>query len=136
MNTTNNLSAILATENMKTQREAQQQLAQEVLNLLTHREDEGLQWTGTNIDLMEALHLAYETGSLQDDEGICLTFTTIVCRACTLLHVSQPSNPYECASRGCRRKGRRMQSFLCRYVRGMQRPGRDSALWQKIDTTK
>ena len=132
MNTTPNLTALMATEHMKTQREAQQLLAQEVMALLSHHENEGLHWTGTSIDLMEALHLAYETGLLEDDEGTCLPFTLIVGRACRLLHVPQPSNPYECASRGSRRKGRKMPSFIDRYVRRLRRQGPADALWRNI----
>lgn len=132
MNTTTNLSALMATDSMKTRREAQQLLAQEVTALLRHDDVDSLHWQGTRIDLMEALHLAYETGELQDEDGISLPFTVIVSRACRLLHIAQPSNPYECASRGSRRKGRKMVSYLDRYARRLRRQGPGDAFWKDI----
>ena len=122
----------MATEGQKKRREAQQQLAGEVKNLMGHSEHEGLCWQGTRIDLMEALHLAYETGSLHDEQGICLSFSTIVCRACRVLHVSCPRNPYECAARGKRRKGMLMNTFMCRYERQMQASEHTNILWRNI----
>jgi hypothetical protein len=97
-------------------REAERQLAHEVEQLLNnHHEEEGLQWKGTCIDLMEALHTAFTSGLITDDEGQYLSFTAIVGRACRLLHVRQPRNPYECAARGRRRKGFQRRPFIERY---------------------
>ena len=122
----------MATDGQKKRREAQQQLAGEVKNLMDRSEQEGLCWQGTRIDLMEALHVAYETGCLQDEQGICLSFSFIVCRACRVLHVRCPRNPYECASRGKRRKGMQMNTFMCRYERQMQASGGGNLLWRYI----
>ena len=123
---------MLATEGQKLRREAQTKLASEIEQLLTHTEQEGLRWKGTRIDLMEALHLAYETGLLQDESGISMKFTTLVRLACQLLHVSPPSNPYECASRGRRRKGMLMNSYLERYLLLLKRQCLHP-IWESID---
>lgn len=121
----------MATEGQRKRREAQQQLAGEVERLMSHDEQEGLQWKGTHTDLMEALHVAYETGALQDEWGICLSFSSIVRRVCRLLHVNEPRNPYECASRGQRRKGMQMTPYLERYQR-LRAQGVRNPLWKSI----
>ena len=122
----------LASEGQKRRREAQQLLAGEVKKLMERNEQEGLCWQGTHIDLMEALHVAYETGALQDEQGICLSFAFIVCRACRVLHVHCPRNPYECASRAKRRKGMQMNTYLDRYERLMATAGTGDILWRNI----
>lgn len=130
---TNTTNYPLATESQKMRRLAEQMLADEVKGLLNRDEQEGLKWKGTSIDLMEALHVAYSTGSLQNEEGICLSFNSIVNRACRLLHVGRPHNPYECAARGRRRKGMQMNSYLERYQRRMARHSNDKPLWNDIE---
>lgn len=126
---------MMATDKIRAQREAQQRLADEVKSLMEHEEHEGLYWSGTSTDLMEALHAAYSTGQLQDEQGICLTFRTIVSRVCSVLHVGQPHNPYECASRGRRRKGMRMNSFMERYERQISRH-HEQPIWINISQEK
>ena len=120
----------MATDEQKMRREAQDKLANEVKGLLSHEEQEGLRWKGTSVDLMEALHVAYETGLLQDEDGICLSFNNIVRHACRLLHVVVPRNPYETAARGSRRKGLQMNSYMTRYVR--RNRGNRGGLWVEI----
>lgn len=128
----NYLKNTLATESQKQRREAQYQLAEEVARLLmNHKEREGLHWKGTMTDLMEALHMTYETGRLTNDEGICVSFLSIVRYVCLLLHVNIPYNPYELAARGTRRKGRQMTSYLDRYLYRMKRSR--EGLWHEIE---
>ena len=96
-------------------REAERMLAQEVKQLMTRTETEGLTWTGSRRDLMEALHVAFTTGIITDSEGMGLSFTTIVSHTCQVLHTPVPSNPYGCAQRGSRRKGVFRRSYIERY---------------------
>ena len=100
-----------------TSRDAERLLAAEVAAvILSSSADEHLHWTGTAIDLMEALYTAYLTYTLRDDQGNCLSFRQIVSRACAVLHMPVPHNPYEVACRARRRKGLKCLPFLDRYL--------------------
>ena len=118
------------TKEMK--RQAERRLASEVEQLMSHQECEMLQWTGSQIDLMEAAYVAFVSCTLQNDEGNYLSFIDIVRTTCSLLHVALPRNPYETAARGRRRKGLRNRPYLERYtVKVNQRP-ESSPFWEKI----
>lgn len=119
-----------ATEQQKRHREAQHRLSEEVRRVMNSSEHEGLHWTGTRVDLMEALHVAYLTGDLTDEWGIMMTFNSIVRRVCRVLHVQMPSNPYEMAARGSHRKGMQMNTYMERYTRLLEQT--DEALWTSI----
>ena len=95
--------------------EVERHLAEEVATLLNRSPEEDLRWESTCIDLMEALHTAFSTGLIQDDDGLMIPFTTLVRRACHTLHVKEPRNPYECAARGSRRKSVLCRPFMARY---------------------
>lgn len=107
--------------------EVESRLAGEVASLLRREPREGLSWRGSSKDLMEALHAAFTTGMIADDgddgDGGTLPFRQMVRRACGVLHVSEPRNPYEAAARGERRKGLRRTPFIERYRRSLNRPG-------------
>ncbi len=95
--------------------EVESKLVGEVARLLSHEPEEGLGWNGTGLDLMEALHVVFATGMLEDDEGCMLQYRSIVGRACRVLHVREPRNPYEVAAKAARRKGIRRTTFMRRY---------------------
>lgn len=101
--------------------EVERHLAEEVATLLSRHPEEGLRWESTCIDLMEALHTAFSTGLIQDDDGLMIPFNTMVERACHTLHVKRPKNPYECAARGSRRKSVLSRPFMARYELRLQR---------------
>ena len=133
----NTLNCALASEQTRQRREAEMLLAQEVERIMNeHGEQEGLHWAGTRVDLMEALHVAYNTGMIQDEWGVSLKFNTIVSRVCRVLHVALPRNPYEIASRGQRRKGMLQRTFLERYVLMVRRAKSHEAMWEKIERIK
>lgn len=113
-NTLENNCALLS------ERETERLMAREVAQVLGHHADENLHWRGTVTDLMEVLHRAFTTCLLTDADGLILSFTAIVTRACEVLHVRRPSNPYETASRACRRKGLQRVTYLQRYQRRLR----------------
>lgn len=113
-------------------REAERRLAQEVGRVLNRRAEEALQWQGSSIDLMEALHVSFTTGCLHDSEGCYLSFIDIVSRVCTVLHQPVPRNPYECAARGRRRKGMYNRPYLERYTYMLSQQPDRSPLWELI----
>lgn len=128
----NDSTTAFASERQMRQRQAMTQMAQEVGQLLTeHYEQEGLTWTGSKADLMEALYYVFETGSLHDDYGILLTFADIVRRGCTLLHIEPPRNPYVMALRARQRKGMKNLSYMQRYQIMMEKYP-ENTLWTSI----
>ena len=112
-------------------RQAEHQLAHEVGRVLGHTAADDLHWRGSLVDLMEALHTVYTTYLLTDDEGISLSFIHIVSQACAVLHVAAPSNPYELAARGSRRKGLHSLPYMERYLRRLS-AGKEP-LWEQIE---
>lgn len=99
-----------------TKKEAERLLANEVQTILCRHFSDRLQWTGSTIDLMEALYVAYLTASLLDEEGNYLSFRQIVERGCSILHAKVPRNPYDVARRGTLRKGLKCKPYLERYL--------------------
>ena len=123
---------MIETNNKAFRREAERRLAQEVGRVLASSSDDCLHWQGSNIDLMEALHVSFTCGCLCDSNGQYLSFTAIVDRVCSVLHHRVPSNPYECAARGSRRKGMHGRPYIDRYALIVgQQPDR-SPLWEQI----
>ena len=76
--------------------------------------------TMSNLDLMEALHIAYDTGVVTCPDGEPMTFMQIVRRVCRLFNRPVPMNPYDCARRGEQRKGVLRHNFLTRYARELK----------------
>jgi hypothetical protein len=105
----------MLTDEQRVRREAQTRLAEEVRSMLHQNERERLHWTGTTTDLMEALHVAFDTGLLTNDEGDPMSFMQIVRQACRILHHRMPGNPYDAAMRGTRRKGVLRHNYADRY---------------------
>lgn len=98
-----------------TQREAARLLAGEVETIICNPPGDQLRWTGTTIDLMEALYVTFVHATLRDEKGNGLSFRQIVDRVCSVLHAKVPHNPYEVACRGARRKGFKCLPFIDRY---------------------
>lgn len=113
---------------------AERALAAEVGEVLQRGTQEHLQWQGSSIDLMEALHTAFCTYTLCDDEGQMLSFTAIVQRTCHMLHTPVPRNPYECAARGRRRKGQVRRPYMERYAMKVLSDPCRRPLWEQITT--
>lgn len=114
---------------MKTQqmREARERLTEEFIDMLRMSPDDGVKWTGTMRDLMEAAHVAYIYGTLCDAEGTACTFRALAARACSVLHVAMPRHPSAVAYQGEQRKGVRRRPFIERYAvqmffSGVERP--------------
>jgi hypothetical protein len=81
---------------------------------------------------MEALHEAYLSGAVRDEEGRVMTFMQLVRRACMILHMPVPRNPYDCARRGQIRKGMINSSYLERYSYLLNFRGNQEPLWEEI----
>ncbi|MBQ9644811.1 MAG: hypothetical protein IJV24_00445 [Prevotella sp.] len=116
---------------MMNRRQAEHRLAHEVGRVLAHTATDNLHWQGSRVDLIEALHTAYTTFLLTDDEGVSLSFIHIVSQACSVLHVAMPSNPYELAARGSRRKGLHSLPYMTRYLHRLQNSA--EPLWEQIE---
>lgn len=103
---------------METQRmkEAREHLTEEVVELLRMAPGDGARWTGTSIDLMEIIHIAYTQGTICDDTGNAYTFARLVTRACLILHMKEPRNPRSSAYKAAQSKGVRRRPFIERYA--------------------
>lgn len=101
----------------KEQREqAHERMAQQIAELLAHSPKENLYWTETKTDLMDLLYETYITERLVDGNGRPFTFRGIALRACAVLHVPMPSNPYSIVYNARRiRKGVKQTSMFSRY---------------------
>lgn len=84
-------------------------------NLLTHSVDEGLKWRGTKTDLVEMVHILYESEELIDEDGLPVTFKQLLIRCCSVVHERVPRNPatYLTQARQC--KGIKRAPLLMRY---------------------
>ena len=102
---------------MKThvRRAARARLTEELNEMMKLKPEDGAHWTGTLCDLVEAVHVAYETGTLCNSLGQPLTFTQLVTDTCRALNVSPPANPRRTAYQARHRKGIRQYSFFERY---------------------
>ncbi|MBR4269847.1 MAG: hypothetical protein IKQ47_08740 [Prevotella sp.] len=88
---------------------------EDMKELLTHSADEGLTWRGTKTDLVEMVHILYESEELTDDDGLPVTFKQLLLRCCSVVHERVPRNPatYLTQARQC--KGIRRAPLLVRY---------------------
>lgn len=94
---------------------ARDRMAEQFCDLLRHSPSEGLYWQSSKTDLIDLSYEVYLTESLKDGEGHPLGFKWIVKRACDVLHVAMPCNPYSMAFNARNRKGVRQCSFFSRY---------------------
>ena len=113
-----------------------QHLVDEVTTLLSHNASEGLRWTGSRSDLLEALHIAYLYGRLIDEEGQLLTFRDIVERSCIILHLPILRNPWATVVRAKGRKGLRQTTFFERYCHQRHREPRREPIMSLVLSDK
>lgn len=106
--------------------EGRRRMEEQFVGLLEHDENEGLTWKGTKTDLMEIVHAMYCNGNIRDDEGYPVTMAWLVDRACRVLHVVPPVNPYYLAQKGRIRKGVICPTFAERYTWIRKETGRDA----------
>ena len=83
--------------------------------LLMHCEDEGLLWHGTKTDLVEMVHILYESEELTDDDGLPMPFKHLMARCCSVVHERVPRNPASYLSQARRCKGMKRAPLLMRY---------------------
>lgn len=113
-------------------RAAREALTREVMALMERQPQEGLHWTGTKTDLLEALHIAYVEGSIVDREGCLCTFSHITAQVCSVLHVSVPHNPRAYVARAACRKGVYRRTFLDRYLYQWHEQGVGQPLHEEV----
>ncbi len=103
---------------MKAQREAEmrRRITEDLIGLLEAARHGGATWPGSRRDLMEAAHIAYESGRMRQEDGHPRTFADIVDEACRAFNVTPPRNPRSCALRAMARKGVKRSSLVERYM--------------------
>ena len=94
---------------------ARQHLVHAFVRLLNASPDDGLHWTGTKTDLLEAAHIVFSDGSAYDELGQRPSFSELVHRTCTICHIAPPANPRAYVNRANARKGTFMRPLLERY---------------------
>ena len=94
---------------------AKEKLVAQFAELLGRSPAENIYWMETVTDLMDLSHVVYLTGLITDGQGRPFGFRRIVERACAVLHVPLPANPYSMAFNARNRKGVRQTSMFSRY---------------------
>ena len=94
---------------------ARDMMARQFAELLARSPDENLYWNESMTDLIDLSHCVYMSEKLVDGQGRPSGFRSIVKRACDVLHVPVPSNPYSMAFNARNRKGVRQTSLFSRY---------------------
>lgn len=91
-------------------------MGQAFMKLLTHTPDDNLRWKGTNTDLIEMIHVVYEAELVRDSNGCLASFTSLVRRVFSLMHIKVPANPHAYLNKAHCRKGIRQLPFAQRYA--------------------
>lgn len=88
---------------------------EEMKQLMEHNEEDGLRWKGTKTDLVEMVHILWESEQLRDDDGLPVTFRELMIRCFKVVHMKMPRNPasYLAQARQC--KGMKRMPLLLRY---------------------
>ncbi len=94
---------------------ARELMSKQFCDLLSHSPSENLYWLLSKTDLIDLAYEVYLTQSLKDTSGRPYDFKSIVKRACAVLHVPEPCNPYSMAFNARNRKGVRQKSFFSRF---------------------
>ena len=103
------------TLSVQERRAAKIRLTEEFAKILVMNPEKKACWKGTKTDLVEVAHIAYECGTICNNNGELMTFTELVVRACQSLHVEVPRNPRRTAYQARNRKGTRQRTFMERY---------------------
>lgn len=85
--------------------------------LLNHTAEENLRWKSTKTDLIQMVHILYESEEVRDNEGLAVTFKELVERFCLLLHVAVPKNPHTFVGQANNCQGIKRQRLLLRYMK-------------------
>lgn len=129
MNTrTGHLTEYAQTLTREQRAEARKKLAAQFADLLERSPAENIYWMETVTDLMDLSHEVYLTESMLDADGRPFGFMRIVKRACAVLHVPLPANPYSMAFNARNRKGVRQTSMFSRYCWQMYSKGKANPL--------
>ena len=85
--------------------------------LLQRSECDGLRWHGTKTDLVEMVHILYESEELTDEDGVPMTFKRLLELSCMVVHERVPRNPATYLTQARRCKGMKRAPLLIRYKR-------------------
>lgn len=90
----------------------------DMLSLYSHTSSEGLQWRLSRLDLMQMIHIVYESERLRDETDMPRSFNFLVRHYCDILHQPVPRNPSGYVRRALECRGERRQVLLLRYKKG------------------
>lgn len=95
--------------------EAELQIIKDMTELLKHNPEEHLRWNSTRQDLMEMIHIVYESETIKDEYNVPVPYKTLVSMYCIILGEKIPRNPhaYVLQSNSC--QGVKKQKLLLRY---------------------
>ncbi len=93
-------------------------IIEEMKSLLTHSPEDNLKWCSTKTDLIEMIHILYESSEVRDAYGVPVSFCSLVNRCFAILNVKVPSNPNSYVSQARNCKGQRRAPLLLRYSIG------------------
>lgn len=109
-------------------RQAHRLMVEQFHEILERSQGGGIYWAGTKTDLIELTYEMFTAGTMTDALGRPCSFIAIVEKVCSILHVTQPANPYSLIQKARVRKGIRQQSFFSRYCWMLMRKGKRNPL--------
>lgn len=113
-------------------RQAHRLMAGQFTEILERSRGGNIYWTGTKTDLVELIYEVFTAGSLTDSQGRPCSFVAMVAKACSILHVTPPANPYSLIQKARLRKGIRQQSFFSRYCYMLLRKRKHNPLHEML----
>lgn len=97
--------------------EAELRVIEDMTHLLSHRPEDKLRWNSTKQDLMEMIHILYESETVRDEDNVPVPYIKLVRRICMILGERVPRNPHAYVSQSLQCQGVRKQKLLLRYSR-------------------
>lgn len=95
--------------------ESELRVIDDMTKLLSRHPEEHLRWNSTKQDLMEMIHILYESETVRDEYNVPVPFIKLVRRICVILGERIPRNPHAYISQNCHCQGIRKQKLLLGY---------------------
>lgn len=117
---------------LERRREVSNIIIVKVRQLLSMKEEDGVEWCGSKADLLEMLQTAYVYGDLIHPDGSPMLMSQMVRHTFALFHLTVMKNIASHAQRALTRKGKRVLSINERIRRVLDAGGTADAVWHSL----